>query len=120
MTIVFEKMRLSSGIETISTVVTGIVDYSNDRKLRAKNDKGKVDGGRSGERTLNNMARGATIGGLLGLAGSLSGGGYRSFHVGLDIGIISGVLFTKGTEIRLGPETILRIRFVRAVGVQVS
>ena len=59
MTVVFETMRMSYGTEKISTIVTAIDDFANDEKLRAKDDEGKVGGGRSGSRT----ARNAGIGG---------------------------------------------------------
>jgi len=115
MTIVFESMWMPYGVEKISTVVTAIDDYAGDNKLKAKTGEGKVEGGRSVTRTGRNMATGGTVGGLLGIAGTISGGGYKPIPIGLDIGIVGGVLVTKGNEIRLGPETTLRIRFERPV-----
>src|SRR6185436_14631976 len=41
LTIVFETMRMSYGVEKITTVVTAIDDYANDEKMRAKDDEGK-------------------------------------------------------------------------------
>ncbi len=114
-TIVFEAMRLSHGVEKIYAVVTAIDDYAEDNKLGAKGDENKIEGGRSAKRTGRNMSTGGTVGGLLGLVGRISGGGRKSIPIGLDLGIGAGILVTKGNEIRLGPETILRIRFDRAV-----
>lgn len=111
LTLIFEKMRLSDRSENIFAVVTAIDDYATDRRLKAKNGTGKIEGGRSAGRTGSNAAKGAAVGSLLGIVGTLSGGGYRSFPIGLDSGLILGVVLTKGTEIRLGAETILRIRF---------
>jgi hypothetical protein len=111
MTIVFDIMRMSHGVEKISAVVTAIYDYASDSKLTAKNAQGKVEGGRSARRLGRNASTGAGVGGLLGLVGIVSRAGYNSFPIGLDTGIFLGGVLTKGNEVRLGDETILRIRF---------
>jgi hypothetical protein len=113
MTIVFDTMRMAHGVEKISTVVTSIYDYASDRKLHA--DRGKVEGGRSATRTGRNMVTGGVVGGALGFVGIISRFGYNSLPIGTDSGIILGIGLTKGNEVRLGDETILRIRFEQAV-----
>jgi hypothetical protein len=115
MTVVFDSMRLSYGIEKISTIVTAIDDYANDEKLKSKNEEGKVGGGRSGSRTAENAAKGAGLGGVGGLIVVAAGGGIGGLAGAVGAGAIGGVLLSKGNDIRLAPGTVLRIRFERPV-----
>ncbi len=117
MTVVFETMRMSYGVEKIATIVTAIDDYANDEKLRAKDDEGKVGGGKSGKRTATNAGIGGGLGGLGGLIIGAAGGGLAGIAGAAGAGVIGGVLMTKGNDIRLSPGTILRIRFERDVAV---
>ncbi|MGH9769282.1 MAG: hypothetical protein ACREAB_17800, partial [Blastocatellia bacterium] len=115
MTVVFETVRLAQGVEKISTVVTAIDNQAEDRKLKAKNDEGKVGGGRSGERTIRNAGRGAVVGLIGGAIVGVVGGRLpvTEARVGLGVGTAGGILGTKGNDIKLPPGTILRIRFER-------
>ena len=115
MTIVFETMHMSYGAEKISTIVTAIDDYANDEKYRAKDDEGKVAGGRSGSKTAGNTAKGAGIGAIGGTIIAAAGGGWGGLAAATGIGAVGGVLMTKGNDLRLEPGTILRIRFEREV-----
>lgn len=115
MTVVFDTMRLSYGVEKISTVVTAIDDYGNDEKLKSKNDEGKVGGGRSGGRTAENAGKGAGIGGIGGLIVVAAGGGIGGLAGAVGAGAVGGVLLSKGNDIKLAPGTILRIRFERPI-----
>ena len=112
-TIVFEKMRLSYGTEKIATVVTAIDDFANDEKMRAKDEEGKVGGGKSGSRTAKN----AGIGGGIGSLGGMILGGIGGMAGGIGVGAVGGVLMTKGNDIKLAPGTVLRIRFEREVSL---
>jgi hypothetical protein len=114
-TIVFDKMRLSYGVENVSTIITAIDDFANDEKLRSKNDEGKVGAGRSGGRTARNAGTGAGLGGLGGLIIGAAGGGIGGAAASTGGGAIGGVLMTKGNDIKLQVGTILRIRFERPV-----
>lgn len=119
-TIVFDKMRLSYGVENISTIITAIDDFANDEKLRSKNDEGKVGAGRSGGRTARNAGTGAGLGGLGGLIIGAAGGGLGGAAASTGGGAIGGVLMTKGNDIKLQTGTILRIRFERPVSLPVT
>jgi hypothetical protein len=118
MTIVFDTMRTTQGAEKISAVVTSIYDYATDQKLHAKNKEGKIEAGRSAKRTGRNAATGAAVGGAFGLLGLISRFGYNSLPITLHAGTILGGAATKGNEVRLGDETILRIRFEEPVVVR--
>ena len=115
MTVVFETMHMSYGAEKISTIVTAIDDYTNDEKYRAKDDEGKVGGGRSGSKTAGNTGKGAGIGAIGGTIIAAAGGGWGGLAAATGIGAVGGVLMTKGNDLRLEPGTILRIRFEREV-----
>jgi hypothetical protein len=117
MTIVFEQMRMSYGVEKIATVVTAIDDYANDEKMRAKDDEGKVGAGRSGGRTAKNAGIGGGIGSLGGVIIGAAGGGVGGVVGGIGGGVLGGVLMTKGNDIKLAPGTILRIRFEHDVAL---
>lgn len=117
LTVVFDTMRLSYGMEKVSTVVTAIDDFANDEKLKSKDGEGKVGAGRSGGRTARNAGTGATLGGLGGLIIGAAGGGLGGVAAATGAGAIGGVLMTKGNDIKLQPGTILRIRFERLVNV---
>jgi hypothetical protein len=119
LTIVFDRMRLASGEEKISTVVTAIDDFANDEKMMSKDGEGKVGGGRSGGRTARNAGTGATLGGLGGLIIGAAGGGLGGAAASVGAGALGGVLMTKGNDIKLAAGTILRIRFERPVSVPV-
>ena len=118
-TIVFDKAQMSYGVEKVATVVTAIDDYGNDEKLKSKDGEGKVSGGHSGGRTARNAGTGAGIGGLGGVLIGAAGGGIGGAAGAIGAGAISGVLMTKGNDIKLQPGTILRIRFERSVNIPV-
>ena len=115
MTIVFDSMQMSYGSEKISTIVTAIDDYANDEKYRAKDDEGKVAGGRSGKSTAGNTAAGAGLGAIGGGIIAAAGGGWAGLATAVGVGAAGGVLMTKGNELKLEPGTVLRIRFEREV-----
>jgi hypothetical protein len=117
MTVVFESMRMPYGAERVATVVTAIDDYANDEKLKAKDDEGKVAGGRSGSRTARNAGIGGGLGSLGGMIIGAAGGGIGGLAGAAGAGVLGGVLMTKGNEIRLNPGTILRVRFERELSL---
>jgi hypothetical protein len=120
MTIIFETMRMPYGIEKIATTITAIDDYANDEKLRSKNDEGQVGGGRSGGRTARNAGIGGSLGALAGIAMGRGGAGIGAIATVIGAGAGTGVLMTKGDDIRLEPGTIFRIRFDREIALPVS
>jgi hypothetical protein len=120
MTIVFETMRMPYGIEKIATTILAIDDYANDEKLRSKNDEGQVGGGRSGSRTARNAGIGGSLGALGGLVLGRGGAGIGAVAGAIGVGAGTGVLVTKGDDIKLEPGTIFRIRFDRKIELPVS
>lgn len=113
MTIVFETLRMSYGIERIATVVTAIDDFTNDEKMKARDEEGRVGAGKSGARTARNASLGGGLGALGGMIVGAAGGGLGAMVGVMGTGALGGVLMTKGDDIRLAPGTILRVRFER-------
>ncbi len=118
-TLSFDTMRMSYGVEKIAVVITAIDDFANDEKLKSQDGEGKVGGGKSGGRTARNAGTGAGIGGLGGVLIGAAGGGLGGVLAGTGAGAIGGVLMTKGNDIKLQPGTILRIRFEREMTIPV-
>ena len=119
--IVFERVITPSGMTVpVSAQVTAIDDWDHEESLKA-NNKGKMKGGHSGGRTIDNMSSGTSIGlsaGSIGaLLGRAAGGSGRQLlgigGAGMAAGMIGGILLTKGSEIRVNQGTILRIRFLK-------
>jgi len=121
LSIKFERAILATGfVIPISAQVTGIDDWDNEKSLKA-NAQGKMKGGHRGDKTIDNMSKGASLGFQGAIAGALIGGaagasGRQILGIGgfgLAAGIIGGILLTKGSEIRVAPGSIVRIRFLK-------
>ncbi len=112
-TITFEQMRMSYGVEKVSIIVLAIDDYANDEKYKSKDEEGKVGAGRSGSRTGKNAGTMGGIGGAIG--GAI--GGLGGVLGGAGAGALGGVLMSKGNDIKLAPGTVLRVRFERPVNL---
>src|SRR5262249_51780327 len=93
-------------------------DWTNNEKLKA-NSEGKVNGGRSGERTVDNTVRGGQIGALGAGSVIVSSGariGSGTATAGgpmIGAGAIRGLLLTRGGDVRLEPGAVFRIEFVK-------
>lgn len=122
MSIVFDHILTASGEVPISAHVTAIDDWDSEASIKA-NSKGELKGGHRGEKSIDNARRGAQLGLSGGVAGAVLGGaagasGRQVFGVvgaGLAGGMIAGLLLTKGSDIRVRPGAILRIKFNNAV-----
>lgn len=116
--IVFDRVVLPWGEEPVSVLVTAIEDWNENEKARG-DSSGKMKAGRQGDRTMRNMGRGGVFGAgasLIALMfGGAAGAGGRTLSglggVGTAAGAISGLLLTKGGEVRSSPGAILRIKF---------
>ena len=120
MSIMFENVTTPSGSRRIEAQVTAIDNWDKEETVKA-DEKGKMKGGRDGERTLDNMRRGSGLGVMVGILGAILGGaagtGARQAlgigGIGMATGMIGGVVLTKGNEIRATSGSVLRIRFVK-------
>ena len=120
MSVVFDRVVKPWGEEPVSVQVTAIDDWNEDEKVRSDND-GKMKAGRQGDKTLRNAGRGGTVGAGFSLISLLFGGAAGAGgHVlsglggaGIAVGAISGLLLTKGREVRSSPGAVLRIKFTK-------
>jgi hypothetical protein len=117
MTIVFDRIVTSGGEQEVETVIKSIDDYVNEDKLEPK-DEGKVQGGRSGGKTVDNAIRGGTLGTIVGVP-LIIAAGTPGIAAPLG-GVAAGVILTKGNEIKLSPGTIFRIEFAKPLTVLVD
>lgn len=116
----FERVVTASGTLPISAQVTEIDDWDREETIKA-DGQGNLKGGHRGEKTIDNMRKGSSLGLSAGLVGVLLGGAAGASGrlalgiggVGLAAGMIGGLLLTKGSEIRVGPGSILRIKFLK-------
>jgi hypothetical protein len=118
--ITFDRVLTPWGEEPVSVQVISIDDWNENEKVRS--DKhGKLKAGRQGVRTLRNTARGGTAGAGGSIIGALFGGaagaGGRTVSglsgAGIAVGAVSGLLLTKGGEVRVSPGAVLRIQFTK-------
>jgi hypothetical protein len=117
---VFDRVVMPWGEEAVSVQVTAIDDWNENEKVRGDSN-GKLKAGRRGDRTLHNMGRGGGVGAgaslIALLFGGAAGAGGRTLSglggAGIAAGAISGLLLTKGGEVRSSPGAILRIKFTR-------
>lgn len=113
MTIVFDKVITNSGELPIALTIKAIDNFSTETKMRA-NDEGRVNGGHSGGRTVDNAVRGVALGGGIGLPIILASSGSLGAAVAAPAGgALAGVLLSKGNDISLQPGTIFRIEFAK-------
>jgi hypothetical protein len=120
MSITFERVVTPSGSVPISAQVTAIDDWDKEETIKA-DGKGKMKGGHRGEKTIDNMRRGTSLGFSIGIVGLVLGGavgisGRQALGiggVGMAAGMIGGVVLTKGREISVSQGSILRIRFLQ-------
>jgi hypothetical protein len=127
MSISFERIVTPSGTTPISAQVTAIDDWDNEETIKA-DGQGKLKGGHRGERTVDNMRKGTSLGLGVGIVGLVLGGAAGSSGrqalgiagVGMAAGMIGGIVLTKGSEIRVAQGSILRIKFLKAATMTVA
>jgi hypothetical protein len=126
--ITFDRIRLEGSEQKIAAVVKSASDFTRDEKVKSDGE-GTLKQGASGGDVLNNVSKGAMIGGagvtIAVLAGRASSGGF-GIPTGAAIGgiaglggsMVAGVLLTKGKEIRLDQSAIIRLKLVRPVSIE--
>lgn len=126
--ITFDRIRLEGSEQKIAAVIKSASDFTRDEKVKS-DEEGTLKQGASGGDVLNNVTKGAMIGGagvtIALLAGRASSGGF-GIPTGAAIGgiaglggsMVAGVLLTKGKEVRLDQSAIIRLKLVRPVSVE--
>lgn len=123
----FDHVLTPAGDLPIVAQVTAIDDWDSEESIKA-NSNGELKGGHRGEKTVDNAHRGAQLGLAGGFAGAALGGaagasGRLVLGIGaggVALGMIGGLLLTKGSDIRVRPGAILRIKFLKPVVLPVT
>lgn len=118
----FERIVTPSGEVPISAQVTAIDDWDREESIKADSE-GKLKGGHRAEKTIDNMRKGAGLGlsgSIVGIAlgGAFGASGRQVLGIGgagAGVGMIAGLVLTKGREISVGPGATLRIKFLKPV-----
>src|ERR1041384_5224241 len=117
LSIEFDRIITPRGDLPLSAQVTAINDWDTEESIKA-NRKGELKGGHRGEQM-------GLSGGFVGaaLAGAAGASGRQVLGVGaasIAVGMIAGLFLTKGSDIRLRPGVILRIKFSKPVTVPLT
>jgi len=128
--ITFERIRVEGQEQKISAVIKSASDFTRDEKVKSDTE-GTLNGGKDGGKVLQNVGAAAGIGyvgvtiailagaasqgGGGGLYGNISKGGAIAGASVLGGSVITGVLMTKGKEVRLDERAIIRLKLDRPV-----
>jgi hypothetical protein len=126
--ITFDRIRLEGEEQKIAVVMKSASDFTRDEKVKS-DAEGTLKGGADGGKVVDNVVKGAQIGGagvtIAILSGIASSGG-RSIPTGAAVGglavlggsIVAGVLLTKGKEVRLDSSAVIRLKLVRPITLE--
>ncbi|MGE0883379.1 MAG: hypothetical protein AB7P14_07540 [Blastocatellales bacterium] len=124
--ITFERIRFNGQEQRLTAIIKSASDFTRDEKIEGDGE-GTLKGGKDGGKVLQGIGQGAAIG-MIGvtiaiLAGQRDQGGFglgRISRAGaitgasiLGASVIAGVLMTKGREVRLDANTIIRLKLER-------
>ncbi len=129
--ITFERIRVGGQEQKITAVIKSASDFSRDEKIKS-DDEGTLKGGKDGGKTLANIGAAAGIG-MIGVTIAILAGrdsnGFGGYYGGISQGsaitgaailggsVITGVLMTKGKEVRLDQNAIIRLKLERPVTI---
>ncbi len=120
--IIFERIAMPWGDEPVSLALAAIDDWDKNEKMKA-DEEGKVKGGKNGGKVADNVYKGGGIGGAgAGVIILTSRGAGASLPVGgaaIGVGMLAGLLLTKGGEIQVQPGAVLRMKFAKPITLPV-
>src|SRR5262249_30699004 len=108
----FDKILMPWGEEPVAVSLTAAEDWNKEDKYKA-NDEGKINGGKRGEKTVNNVIRGGHLGALGGGVVVVARGPGVVGAGAIGMGALAGLLLTKGAEVKLAPGTLFRVKFAK-------
>ena len=125
----FERIRLGSGERRLTSIIKSVSDFSRDEKIKS-NGEGTLKGGKDGGKVLQNVGTavglaspGATVAVLAGVGRGVNDGNYSyGSTIGAVAGVyggaaIVGILLSKGKEVRLDENAIVRLKLERPLTV---
>lgn len=127
----FDRVRLEDGLERkLSATIQSASDFARDEKVKSDSE-GTLKGGKSGGDVLKNVGTAAAIGGAAATViilanadrdsagfGRFSGPGARAGAAVLGASLVAGVLLTKGKEVRLDKDALIRLKLERPLAVE--
>ncbi len=129
--ITFDRIRFNGLEQKITAVINSASDFTRDEKIKGDGE-GTLNGGKDGGKVLQGIGQGAAIG-MIGvtiaiLAGSsrdgggfgfggISRGGALTGASVLGASVITGVMMTKGKEVRLDANTVIRLKLERPLTI---
>lgn len=128
--VTFERIRVDGQEQKITAVIKSASDFTRDEKIKSDGE-GTLKEGTDGGKTLRNIGMAAGIGSIgvtiAILAGVRDEGGYGYGGISrggaitgasiLGASVITGVLLTKGKEVRLDEKAIIRLKLERPVSI---
>lgn len=126
--VTFDRIKLEGQEQKITTVIRSASDYSRDEKVKTDGE-GTLKGGKDGGRLASNVGTavglssvGVTIAVLArasdrGYYSGLGAGTVATSAAILGAGVVIGILVTKGKEIRLDENTIIRLKLERPIAI---
>jgi hypothetical protein len=130
--ITFERVRLEGHEQKLAAVIRSASDFTRDEKIHSDSE-GTLKGGASGGQALENIARAGAIGGIGATIIILAGADRDSAGVGRGVGIsrssavagaavlgasvVTGLILTKGKEVRLDQGTLVRLKLERPLAI---
>jgi hypothetical protein len=125
----FEKVRIDGQEQKLFAIIKSASDFTRDDKISGDGE-GTLKGGTDGGKVVDNVIKAGTLGGIGASVIILSGisrergvGGIsRAAAIGgpavLGGSIVAGILLTKGKEVRLDRDTIIRLKLEKALAVE--
>jgi hypothetical protein len=122
----FEKVRIDGQEQRLYSVIKSVSDFTRDDKIKGDSE-GTLKGGTDGGKVLDNVVKAGTLGGIGASIIILSSiGRDRSIGSAAAIGgpavlagsVVAGILLTKGKEIRLDKDAIIRLKLEKALAVE--
>ena len=125
----FERIRLAGGERRLSAVIKSASDFARDEKVKSDGE-GTLKGGKDGGKVLSNASTAAGLAGagatvvLLASVYRGNGGfdGIGAGTLGTAVGLVGGsviaaILLSKGKEVRLEQNTIIRLKLEKPLRI---
>lgn len=115
----FDKIRLEGGEQKLVALIKSASNFDIDEKVQGDSE-GTLKGGKSGGKVVDNVLRGASVGGIGATIVILSrgGGGLAPYAGMVGAGAVAGILLTKGNEVRLAPDSVIRLKLEKSLSIE--
>jgi len=128
--VTFDRILIDGQEQKIAAVIKSASDFTRDEKIKGDGE-GTLKGGTDGGKTLQNVATAAGIGSIgvtiailagrdsegIGYYGGISKGAAIAGASMLGASVITGLVLTKGKEVRLDEHAIIRLKLERPITI---